>query len=136
MESKFMEGTLNDLEKSSSRTVELRHLAEQRLAQAPSEGGFWYSVADCQKMVHELRVYEIELDLMGEELSAQRGRLQDWDDEVRQVQLEFKEIAEKLPLMENGPEKSQMELQCIQATLRLFERRFKLLAQHGGPDPK
>jgi chromosome segregation ATPase len=110
---------------------ELRSLAETRLATAPSEGGFWYSVADCQRMVHELHVYEIELDLMGEELAAQQNGLQDWRNEAQRVQQEFKEVAEKISHMEDGPEKAQIGIQCLHATLHLFEERFKLLAQRG-----
>ena len=78
---------------------ELRSLAETRLATAPSQGGFWYSVADCQRMVHELHVYEIELDLMGEELAAQQNGLQAWRNEAQRVQQEFKEVAEKISHM-------------------------------------
>jgi hypothetical protein len=116
---------------SSSLHSEFRSLAETRLATKPSQGGFWYSVADCQRMVHELHVYEIELDLMGEELAAQQNGLQDWRDEVQRVQQEFKEVAEKISHMEDGPEKAEIGIQCLHATLHLFEERFKLLAQHG-----
>jgi hypothetical protein len=114
--------------------AELRSLAENRLAKEPSEGGFWYSVADCQRMVHELRVYEIELDLMGEALADQLGGLQAWRSEAQRVQQEFKEIAEKISDMEDGPEKAQIGIQCLHATLHLFEGRFKLLAQSGRLD--
>lgn len=122
------------IEDISSRNAKLRNQAEMRLAKEPSEGGFWYSVADCQRMIHELRVYEIELDLMGEELATQQSGLQAWRDEARKVQLEFKEVAGKISLMEDGPDKDLMGIQCIQATLRLFEERFKLLVQRGGTE--
>jgi len=110
---------------------EFRSLAETHLATVPSEGGGWYSIADCQRMVHELHVYEIELDLMGEELAAQQNRLQAWRDEAQRVQQEFKEVAEKISHMEEGPERAQIEIQCLHATLHLFEESFKLLARRG-----
>lgn len=117
-----------------SRYAGLRSLAETRLAATPSEGGFWYSVADCQRIVHELHVYEIELDLMGEELTAHQSDLQVWRNEAQRVQQEFKEIAEKITHMEDGPEKARIGIQCLHATLHLFEERFKLLAQRGPVD--
>jgi len=115
----------------SGRHAKLRRVAETRLAEAPSEGGFWYSIADCQRMVHELHVYEIELDLLGEQLTAQQNGLQALRKEVQGVQKEFREIAETVIDMEDGPEKAQIGIQCLHTTLHLFEERFKLLALNG-----
>ncbi len=123
-------------EASSSHKVKLRHEAEQRLAMEQSEGGFWYSVADCQRMVHELQVTRIEMDLIGDELEAHNRDMRAWREEADQLQQALLDATRELALAEEGHEKNAVAMRCLEATLHLFEGRFRLLMQGDVTDPK
>ena len=56
--------------------VELRHRAEARLKERHLEAGLGRSVADTQRLVHELQVHQIELELQNEELQQARDQME------------------------------------------------------------
>ena len=116
----------------TAEMVKLRSQAEGLLAEQPPRGGIRYPPDDCQRLLHVLHAYETELDLMGEELEANRIGLKQWRDDAKVVQAEFREVTEKLELMTDCPEKVQLRIQCVEATLHFLEGRFRRLL---GVDP-
>ena len=94
-----------------------------------SRGTFAHSMDDCQRMIHEMQVYQVELDAMSEELSNQDIDLQAWRDDTKQVQREITEAAEAMRHLSEGIEREQIQIRSIEATLQLFQERFRLLIQ-------
>ncbi len=55
---------------------ELRRRAEARLRAAKTKGGPARTEADSQRLVHELQVHQIELEMQNEELVQARAELE------------------------------------------------------------
>jgi PAS domain S-box-containing protein len=62
--------------KTSADAAELRHRAEGRLKERHLEAGLGRSEADTQRLVHELQVHQIELELQNEELQQARDQME------------------------------------------------------------
>ena len=113
--------------KSPSNHVELCNQAANLLGENSGHGGLWRLVSDCQGMVHELQVYQVEIDLMAEEAGLASQGLQAWRDESKRLQLDFKTASEKYSDVADSPEKYQAGLECVEATLKLYRERFRLM---------
>ena len=61
---------------TQQRAAELRRLAEVRLREKKSETGLPLAEDDARRMVHELQVHQIELELQNEELKITREELE------------------------------------------------------------
>jgi len=108
--------------KSSSKPVE-----PPLHGNAPCQGNYWEQIADCQRLVHEMQVYQVEIDLVSEESELHSNGLQAWREETKRLQLEFYKAGEKVFGMAEGSEKHKVGIQCIESTLKLCHERFRLL---------
>lgn len=120
----------------SPLTVKLRSIAEQNLTQKHPESNDSISLSECQRMVHELQVYQIELEMMNEELGVNHDGLRAWRAEAALIQQEFQQIIEQLNFMADCPEKFQPAIHHLEDTIRPFEERFKRLMQIGEELPE
>lgn len=109
-----------------------RQQAEEVVNMKPTQGGFWYSIADCQRMVHELQVSQIEMTLISEEFEQNKVQVRAWRQEAKRLQSEFKKASEIFSAMAEGPERDQVAMRCMHETLHLFEEGFKLLIASAG----
>jgi two-component system, cell cycle sensor histidine kinase and response regulator CckA len=60
----------------SSATMERRLLAEQRMRERPAEGAVARTEAETQRLIQELQIHQIELELQKEELQLSRNELE------------------------------------------------------------
>jgi len=60
----------------STQAADLRHLAEQRLREQKTEVARPGTEQDTQRLVHELQVHQIELEMQNEELLASRAEVE------------------------------------------------------------
>jgi len=73
----------------------------------------------------------MELEAMEGNLKVSEDGLRKWREEARAIAADFKEVNDKLAHMTDCPEKMQLRLQFVEATLRFLAVRFRILF-HGG----
>ena len=68
----------------SGESAELRHRAEKRLKRQTTEAAGPGSAAQTQRLVHELQVHQIELEMQNEELRESRSQVSGYSGEMAQ----------------------------------------------------
>ncbi len=63
----------------------LRKKAEEALRKKPDEGGLELSEADKMKLIHELDVYKVEMEMQQEELKLTKERVDDLDKKYNEL---------------------------------------------------
>lgn len=112
----------------------VRDRFEDRFAANLIKVGIWHSFQDCQKIIHELEIYQMELEAVEGELKVNEGGLHKWREETLAIAAEFMEVNDKLTHMTECPAKTQLRLQFVQATLRFLEGRFRTLFHGIAPE--
>ena len=64
---------MKKIRSTSAQAAELRHRAEDRLQAATTKGAAPLTEADTQRLLHELQVHQIELEMQSEELWQSRA---------------------------------------------------------------
>ena len=62
--------------KTTADAAQLRHSAEERLRERHPDAGLGRSEADTQRLVQELQVHQIELEVQNEELQQARDQME------------------------------------------------------------
>lgn len=67
---------MTDSERDAVQAAELRETAESRVRESVSDGHAWSTYEDAERLVHELRVHQIELEMQNEELHRTQEKLE------------------------------------------------------------
>jgi putative nucleotidyltransferase with HDIG domain/PAS domain S-box-containing protein len=67
---------MTEPEEGAARAADLREKAEGQVREAASDGHAWSTHEDAARLVHELRVHQIELEMQNEELLRAQAKLE------------------------------------------------------------
>ncbi|MDD5286705.1 MAG: ATP-binding protein [Desulfuromonadaceae bacterium] len=98
--------------------TELRHLAEERLNSDPAESSTPRSEEATQRLVHELGVYQIEMEVQNSELRRAQEELENQQVELEMQNEELKRVQEELELSRTEIQDAREYAENIVETVR------------------